>query len=153
MGVFTMPEVGITGETTNFLDPTNQGMMAAVCQDMGVLVNSLVVCMFMVDGGEWTLTEVKDLFNALTGWDYSVEELLRAGERGFTVQRLINLRDGHSAATDVLPKKMFKAAVEGARAGKVPPLEDMRADLYRHRGWDESGSPTAQTLERLGLSS
>ncbi|NQT85381.1 aldehyde ferredoxin oxidoreductase family protein [bacterium] len=153
MGVFTMPEVGITGDTTHFLDPTNQGMMAAVCQDMGVLVNSLVVCMFMIDGGEWTLTDVADLFNALTGWDYSVEDLLRAGERGFTVQRLINLRDGHSVATDVLPKKMFEAAVEGARAGKAPPLEAMLAEHYSQRGWDGDGTPTAETLARLGLSS
>lgn len=72
----------------------------------------------MIDGGDLSLTETVELFNAITGWSFSVEELLRTGERGFTVQRLINLRDGYDAKTDVLPKKMYRSAKEGFRAGK-----------------------------------
>ena len=85
--------------------------------------------------------------------DYSAEDLLEAGERGFTVQRLINLRDGYDAKTDVLPKKMFKAAKEGMRAGKVPPFAEMIKDYYDVRGWDAGGQPTDDTLSRLGLAS
>lgn len=151
MGGFEMPEVGITGKTTTMFHKENQGMMASRCQDLGSLANSLVVCLFMIDGGGWALTGVKDLFNAITGWDYTVEELLDAGERGFTSQRLMNLRDGYDAKTDVLPKKMFKAAREGGRAGQVPPAADMLRDYYEARGWDVTGSPTDATLSRLGL--
>ncbi len=151
MGGFEMPEVGITSETTTMFHKENQGMMAAKCQDLGSLANSLVVCLFMIDGGDWSLTGVKDLFNAITGWDYTVEDLLQAGERGFTSQRLMNLRDGYDAKTDVLPKKMYKAAREGGRAGQVPPLDDMLRDYYEVRGWDATGSPTDATLSRLGL--
>ncbi len=151
MGGFYIPEAGVTKDTVKFFEKENQGMMAAKCQDLAALTNSLVLCLFMVDGGEWALTGVKDLFNAITGWDYSTDDLMTAGQRGFTAQRLINIRDGYNAETDVLPKKMLQAAEQGARAGKTPPFEEMMEDYYRHRGWDESGEPTGETLERLGL--
>ena len=151
MGGFYIPEAGVTGQTTTMFHKDNQGMLAGVCQDLGSLTNSLVVCLFAVDGGGWSLTGVKDLFNAITGWDFSTDDLLRAGERGFTSQRLINIRDGYDAKTDVLPKKMFKAAKTGGRAGKVPPLDDMLRDYYQVRGWDADGVPTDETLGRLEL--
>lgn len=151
MGGFTIPEVGITDETTKFFDSQNQALLAAKCQDLGSLTNSLVLCLFMVDGGDWSMSDVAAMFNAVTGWDYSTEDLLEAGERGFVSQRLINLRDGYNVETDTLPKKMFKAAKEGARTGQVPPLAEMLQDYYQIRGWNERGEPTNATLERLGL--
>ena len=151
MGGFYIPEAGVTKETTVFFEKENQGIMAAKCQDLATLTNSLVVCLFMVDGGGWALSDVTEMFNAITGWDYSCDDLMAAGQRGFTVQRLINLRDGYGAATDVLPKKMFKAASEGHRAGKVPPLADMLEEYYGIRGWNDNGEPTDEKLQELGL--
>ena len=151
MGGFYIPEAGITKETTTLFEARNQGLVAAKCQDLASLTNSLVLCLFMVDGGDWALGDVTEMFNAVTGWAYSAQDLLEAGERGFTVQRLINLRDGYDAKTDVLPKKMLKAAKEGMRAGKVPPLAEMIKDYYDVRGWDAGGQPTNHTLSRLGL--
>jgi aldehyde:ferredoxin oxidoreductase len=94
---------------------------------------------------------MRDLFNAITGWDYSCEELMTAGERIFNVQRLINIRDGYDGQTDALPKKMFQPAREGFRAGKTPPLNELLSDYYRARQWGEHGEPTEQTLMKLGL--
>jgi len=151
MGGFYIPEAGITKDTTTFFEARNKALVAIKCQDLGALTNSLVLCLFMVDGGDWALTDVKELFNSITGWDYSTDDLLEAGERAFTVQRLINLRDGYNAKTDVLPKKMFKAAKEGRRAGQVPPMAELMRDYYRVRAWDDQGEPTDETLARLGL--
>ncbi len=151
MGGFYIPEAGITEDTTTMFEGNNQGLLADKCQDLGSLANSLVVCLFVIDGGDWALTGVKDLFNAITGWDFSALDLLRAGERGFTSQRLMNIRDGYDAKTDVLPKKMFQAAASGGRAGKVPPLAEMLRGYYQVRGWDTNGVPTDETLEGLGL--
>jgi len=151
MGGFYIPEAGVTEETTTMFEGDNQGLLAGKCQDLGSLANSLVVCLFVIDGGAWALTGVKDLFNAITGWDFSTDDLLAAGERGFASQRLINIRDGYDAKTDVLPKKMFQPAASGGRAGKVPPLADMLREYYQVRGWDAGGVPTDETLGRLGL--
>ncbi len=151
MGGFYIPEAGITDKSVKFFERDNQALVAVKCQDLGALTNSLVLCLFMVDGGEWALSGVTDLFNAITGWDFSSDDMMRAGECAFTVQRLVNLRDGYGAKTDVLPKKMFKAAKEGFRAGKELPLKEMLREYYEHRGWDADGRPTAETLSRLGI--
>jgi len=151
MGGFFMPEVGVKEGMVKFFERENQSLVAAKCQDLGGLINSLVLCMFMVDGGSWALTDLKELFNAITGWDYSVDELILAGERIFNLQRLLNIRDGYDGKTDVLPKKMFKPAKEGFRANKVIPFKELMGDYYSIRGWDKNGEPKKETLTRLGL--
>jgi len=151
MGGFFIPEIGIKEGIVKFFERENQSLLAAKCQDYFALLNSLVLCAFMVDGGDMPFSGVKDLFNAITGWDYSIEDLIEAGERIFTVQRLINIRDGYNAATDVMPKKMLQPAEEGFRAGKVPPFKELMENYYNLRGWDENGEPSQGTLDRLGL--
>jgi len=151
MGGFFIPEVDIKEGDVKFFEKKNQSRLAVECQDFGTLINSLVLCMFMVDGGDWSMTDVAGLFNAITGWDFSVEDLMLAGRRGFTVQRLNNIRDGYNKATDVLPKKMLKVAEEGFRAGKVIPFEDLMKEYYALRNWDENGAPTAKLMEQLDL--
>lgn len=151
MGGFFIPEIGIREGTVKFFESENQSMVAARCQDYFGLLNSLVICAFMTDGGGMSFTEIKDLFNAITGWNYSIRELMDAGERMFTVQRLINIRDGYNAATDVLPAKMFQTAKEGFRAGKELPFKKLMEDYYALRGWNDNGEPTQVTMERLGL--
>lgn len=151
MAGFFIPEADIKEGDVKFFERKNQAKLAAVCQNFGTLINSLVVCMFMFDGGDWTLTGVKDLFNAITGWDYSTDDLMRTGQRGFTVQRLINIRDGYDRKTDVLPKKMLQSAKEGFRAGKTIPFKELMEDYYEFRGWDANGHPGEKTLNALGL--
>jgi aldehyde:ferredoxin oxidoreductase len=152
MGGFFIPEIGIKEGIVKFFERKNQSMVAAKCQDYFALLNSLVICAFMIDGGGMSFPETQALFNAVTGWEYSIQDLMDAGERIFTVQRLINIRDGFSADTDVLPKKMFQAAKEGFRAGKVLPFKELMEDYYKLRGWDANGEPGQATLDRLGLS-
>jgi len=151
MGGFFMPEVGIEEGCVKFFEPENQSLVAAKCQDLGGIVNSLVLCMFMIDGGDWSLTDMTELVNAITGWDYSVAEVMLAGERIFTIQRMLNIRDGYDGSTDKMPKKMFNSAKEGFRAGKVIPFKELMDEYYVVRGWDSMGKPTQATLERLGL--
>jgi len=151
MGGFFIPEMGVKKGTVKFFEPDNQSLVAVRCQDLGVLANSIVICLFMIDGGDLSMTEVAELYNAITGWNLTVEQLFEAGERGFTVQRLINIRDGYDGSTDVLPKAMYQSATEGFRAGKEIPFERLMKDYYQIRGWDENGIPTAATLKRLAL--
>ena len=151
MGGFYIPEIGIQEGFTKFFERKNQSLLAARSQNFFGLLNSLVLCDFMVDGGGMTFTSVRDLFNAITGWNYTIDDLMQTGERGFTIQRLINIRDGHDGSKDNLPAKMMKPAKEGFRAGKIPPLKELLEDFYTIRGWDNSGTPTHETLKRLQI--
>ena len=75
-----------------------------------------------------------------------------AGRRSFTIQRLINVRDGITRKDDILPNKMTIAAKEGGRIGKVPLPHDKTLDeYYILRAWDKNGIPTKEALTRLGL--
>lgn len=151
MGGFFEPELGIQEGMTKFFEIENQAFIAARAQDYFGLCNALVLCAFMIDGGGLNFAGLRDMFNAITGWDFTTEELISAGERAFVAQRLINLRDGYGHDRDLLSKKILTPATEGFRAGKVPPMEQLLAEYYALRNWTEKGVPTQATLDRLGL--
>ena len=145
------PELGFPEPPDRF-DMNIAARVAKVYQDASGLYNLLTICKFMVKGASLTLTQIKEAFNLITGWGWDVKDLIRAQERAFTLQRLVNIRDGISRKDDVLPKKMFIPAKEGGRAGKVPePFEKALDEYYKLRGWDEDGIPTEETLRKLGL--
>ena len=152
MGGFYIPEVGVTRDSTAFFNPAGKAEMTIKVQDYSALLNSLVVCAFMVDGGELSYTGLAEMVNLTTGWDWSVDGFQKAGARIFTAQRLINVRDGFDRRSDTLPKKMRIPAKNGFRAGRVPvPFEPLLDEYYALRGWDGDGRPTPQTLAGLGL--
>ncbi len=148
---FEIPEIGITKECTEFFENDNKTMLAVKLQDFATLLNSLVICDFMIDGCDMPFGKALELFNAVTGWNFSIDEFIKVGTRSFTLQRLINLRDGFDGKTDTLPKVMFEAAKEGFRAGKVPPLELYLKEYYEMRGWDDNGYVKPETAQELGL--
>lgn len=144
------PEIGIARMPEPFT-AEGKAYIAAKSQDVATILNSLVICNFMLDGGGLTLLDTLKGFNAITGWNWSIEEFMTAGERIYTLQRLINIRDGMGGSYDRLPKRMFEPSQVGIRAAKVPPLQTMLAEYYRLRGWDHRGKPTKETLKRLEI--
>jgi len=152
MGGFFVPELGIVKDWTQFFCPENKSELTVKLQDYCAWMNSLVVCVFMVDGGELSFSALLELFNAVTGWEWTIDDAMRSGERIFNLQRLVNLRDGHGRHTDTIPLKMTIPAKKGFRAGKTPaPFEPYLDRYYRLRGWDRGGRPTRECLENLGL--
>jgi len=145
------PELGIDASKTVQFDTGGKAYIAAKSQDYAVLMNSLSVCEFVVNEGKLTVTELKEVFNAITGWNWSLETFIEVGERIHNLQRVINIQDGKGKEYDILPKKMFQAAKNGPRAGKIPPLNQLLKDYYRIRGWNEDGIPNSKTLKHLGL--
>ena len=145
------PELGFPEAPENF-DMEAAPRVAKSWQDASSLYNQLTLCKFMVKGSTMTLTQIKDAFNYVTGWDWEVSDLIRTGERAITMERLFNIREGFTREDDALPKKMFIPAKEGARAGKVPePFEEALDKYYEMRGFDKDGVPTPETLKDLGL--
>jgi len=145
----TLPEMGIDGP----VDPqTMDGVaeLVAAFQDWSSFWNSLVICRFM----GVSFADMVDGLNAATGWGWSGEEAAAAAERIFTLQRLVGIRFGNAAESDVLPPRALEPAQEGPRAGKAPEdLAAARAEYYALRGWDTRGVPTQDTVRRVGLHS
>jgi aldehyde:ferredoxin oxidoreductase len=95
---------------------------------------------------------VLELLNAATGVGYSLEELVRAGERIWNAERLFLVRAGFRRKEDSLPDRMTQDPLpDGPSKGMVCHLEEMLEKYYQLRGWTRDGIPTEVKLKELGL--
>jgi aldehyde:ferredoxin oxidoreductase len=125
-------------------------------QDFNSLAFSLGFCMRPQIAANYDLDTITKLFWLTTGIELSPYELLKAGERVWTVQRLFNAREGASRKDDMPPHRMMTESV--SIGGKInPPLEESHVQrlldtYYAERGWDiATGNPTGQKLIDLEL--
>lgn len=120
------------------------------------LYNCVGMCDFVgTPIGALTLERLRDYVNAATGWDMSLFELLKVGERSHTMARLFNLREGFTMNDDTLPDRMFEPLQNGALKGKALDRDEFiraRQFYYQMAGWDEQGVPIPGRLAELGLS-
>ncbi|MGB9636505.1 MAG: aldehyde ferredoxin oxidoreductase C-terminal domain-containing protein, partial [Thermoplasmata archaeon] len=117
-----------------------------------VLGNSLILCQFTHQYGAMKLPEILDVVNLATGFEYTMEELLAVGERGFVLQRMFNEREG--SIDDRLPLRFHEPLPEVPNKGVI--TEDdyyrkMLPEYYRIRGIDVTGRLKPETINRLGL--
>ncbi len=142
-----VPELGIVGGDMHDQSAEKARVVARV-MDYRAFTNSVILCHFE----DVSAQGLVDLINAVTGWDWTVEDVALAGERIYTFKRLLNHRLGMTRADDTLPKLLRQPLPDGNAAGFVPDVDTMLRHYYRVRGWDEeTGEPTAETLRRLGL--
>jgi aldehyde:ferredoxin oxidoreductase len=124
-------------------------------QTVWSLYNCIGMCDLVgVPVGALTLDRLRDFVNAATGWDMSLFELMKVGERANTMARLFNLREGFAASDDTLPQRMFEPLQNGRLAGQAIDRDEFAQALqfyYQMVGWDKEGVPTTAKLHELGL--
>ncbi|MFW6040565.1 MAG: aldehyde ferredoxin oxidoreductase family protein [Thermoplasmatota archaeon] len=122
-------------------------------EDLMTLYDMTGVCKFsrglMVDEGQL------ELLNAMTGFDMSLSEFLRAGERVYNLSKVFNIRNGFGRKDDRLPDRVFEDPVlYGPTEGETLSRREFEEELDRYyniRGWNEEGIPLKNTLKRLDL--
>ena len=121
-------------------------------------MDSLNVCEFVFGPSYqlFSMTQLAEVVNAVTGWDVTVDELQQLGARRLSMLRAFNAREGFDRSHDVLPKKLSEPRVGGPSDGKFIDFDDLEAvkdHYYRLAGWDvETGNPGKETLDALDLS-
>ena len=121
-------------------------------------MDSASMCQF-VYGPSWPLIgpdEMVELERAVTGWDFTIEEMQRIGERRLNMLRLFNAREGAGRDCDTLPKRLFDQPLKGGPSDGVcitrQELASALDDYYELAGWDkQTGVPGRAKLEELGL--
>ena len=142
----SMEDLGLP-MTDRFTDLGKAGYVARH-QHWRTVCNSLVMCFFAVVPAQTVL----ELVNAALGLDASLADLLRAGERGWNLKRIINLRLGLKPENEKLPKLLLQPLEDGGQAGHVPDVAAMLDEYYQASGWDRStGWPTPEKIAELGL--
>lgn len=130
---------------------------AAYTQIFYSILDTLELCQF-VWGPAWTLygpSEMVELVRAVTGWQVSLYELMKVGERRLNMLRWFNARQGFNRKDDRLPAKFFiPLQGEGPTAGTAIDPQEFEAalDLYYHLlGWTPEGAPSRASLANVGL--
>ncbi len=114
------------------------------------LRNCAVLCQFVA----WSYRETLEITRAATGWDTSLYELLKVGERAVTLTRLYNLQAGFNDRDDKLNERFFRPFTDGPIKGIAPDTKELdraRVTYYHMMGWDDLGRPTASRLAELGI--
>jgi len=89
--------------------------------------------------------------SAVTGLRMTVGKLKEIGERGYTLERLLNIRLGLTGAQDTLPKRLSEENQIASDPRTHVPIQTLTKAYYRIRGWDASGVPTEKKRKALGL--
>jgi len=130
-----------------------QELLYAVTDSLGICKYQTVFC--AVHAPKWE--EFTKLIQLATGMEFTKAQLMEAGERIYTTERMFNLREGFSRKDDALPERYFKeptpVGLPIAKGKKIDrdKFEKMLSEYYALHGWDENGLPKKETLEKLGL--
>lgn len=122
-------------------------------QNLFATMNSTGLCMFFTAFPGRVIEMYINFLSAVTGWDLTLEEILKTGERIFNLQRVFNIRHGHTVDMDTLPKRFTHEPLsEGVAKGEVVDLNEMLPLYYELRDWNpRTGLPSLEKLKSLGL--
>jgi aldehyde:ferredoxin oxidoreductase len=115
-----------------------------------VVPNCLTICIFP----GWSRDELVEMVRAATGFDVSVYELLKVGERALTLARVYNVREGFTSEDDTLCERSFGPTQGGALAEGGIDRDELRQAMqiyYGMAGWDQEGVPTPGKLYELDV--
>jgi len=144
------PEIFGVPQQLNRFATEGKAQWVKKLQDLFAICDSAVFCNFATFA-IW-VPEIVEMLNAITGWGWSPDELLKAGDRIYTLERLFISREGFGRKDDTLPRRLLEEPMpEGPSKGHVVKLGAMLDEYYALRGWKD-GKPTPQKLKELGLS-
>jgi aldehyde:ferredoxin oxidoreductase len=89
------------------------------------------------------------VYKLITGSKMDLGQFVRAGERIYNLERLVNVRQGLKDG-DTLPKRLTEEPQKGTDANVVR-LAPMLKKYYKIRGWDNHGIPTKKLLRKLKI--
>ena len=116
------------------------------------VVNAAGLCAFGISNAD--APKVAEDLSVVTGWDYTVADLLEIGDRIATIRHAFNLREGLSPVQFKVPGRMMgkPPLEEGPTAGVEIDLDAQVEDYLKAMDWDVStAKPSKRRLKELGL--
>src|SRR6056297_118584 len=148
---YTEPELGINEKVSPFEDKNKKWVKPFM--ELSMMTNLLGVCLFAsitiaVKGSTWT-----GLYNAATGENVKLEDMMKAAERVINLERMFNYREGFDIKDDQLPVRLTtEVAPDGLGKGNIVDNKVILEEFYESMGWNlETGIPTDEKLKELGL--
>jgi aldehyde:ferredoxin oxidoreductase len=141
----------------------NMGRLSRYSEDWYAVLSSLGICNRAQNNRFYHIGLCSELYEKATGMEMSPEAMMEAADRSWTLQRLLNAREGFSKKDDLIPDQWFQPLEsEGKKLQmmdyfRTRPLsrEDLYQtleDYYQERGWDPTtGYPSRKKLKSLDL--
>jgi aldehyde:ferredoxin oxidoreductase len=135
-------------------DYANRGEHHKAASEYMQVVNSGGMCQFIMMAAN--TANIPTWFNAVTGWDMDLDEMMTAGERIANLRMAYEVREGGNPRTRAVPPRVTGDSIEATHTG---PLEGTRLDtellerdFLAACDWDvNSCKPSRAKLEALGL--
>ncbi|TES84185.1 MAG: aldehyde ferredoxin oxidoreductase [Dehalococcoidia bacterium] len=121
--------------------------------DFSHVVSCTGTCIF----GFWALPDVDafiDFMNAVSGWDFTREEIFKTGERIANMRQAFNIREGLNPLKYKIPGRIYghPAPTQGPLAGVTVDEDTLYSEYLTAMDWDtRTTKPTKQKLLELGL--
>ena len=124
-------------------------------EDFSAVLDSLIWCKFLRKAFDDFYGESAAIYQQVTGYPFTVDQLRLAGERINNLKKLFNIREGWVREDDTLPGRVLSEKLtDGVGQGiglSQKDLDMMIEGYYRVRGWTPEGDIPASKLRELGL--
>jgi len=149
-GSMYIPEIEELAVDIEEMSSDGKAILNVACQDYGMFFSS---CAVFCNLGATPLnaTQAVSMVNHVTGFDYTLEEIINIGKRVWYLKRGLTNLFGARAKDDFLPKRLMTAMEDGPTEGSVPDMEKMLSEFYELRGFNKDGVPKKEVLEDVGL--
>jgi aldehyde:ferredoxin oxidoreductase len=118
-------------------------------------MDSLTLCVLtFAPVRSYTMKHLIDIMDAVTGWENSLWEVMKVGERRTNLAKVFNYREGVRRKDDKLPEKLYEPL-------KKQNMEDSQIDrdefnraidlYYEMMNWDVEGRPRDAKLHELDV--
>jgi len=129
-------------ELSGMIDPAaikGKAEMFVDFEDRLTLFDTLILCRFYRDLYPWEA--LCEIVQGTTGLEADQASLAAISARVSDTVRQFNMQEGLRREDDRLPARFYKEALKGGHHIGEAELDQMLADYYRLRGWDEEGRP------------
>lgn len=142
-------ELGVTPFGSIKVDPLEwkgKGELTKIFQDLHAFSDSLDLCKFsaFAEGAE----EYAAQYGAMLGIPFTVDDVMRTGERIYNLERYYNNLAGFGEGSDYLPTRFtHEPSTMPGSQGHVCELNEMLAEYYAARGWVNGVVPESKLKE------
>ena len=142
-------ELGVVAIESDPLSWRGKGQLVKTFQDLHAFSDSLDLCKFsaFAQGAQ----EYAAQYAVARGEAFGPDDVMRAGERIYNLERYYNNLAGFREGSDTLPDRFTKeASTMAGSKGHVSELDQMLVEYYEARGWRNAVVP-ADKLRQLEI--
>lgn len=148
-GYTVASEIAGIPEPTDRLKPEGKGELLKIFQDLLSFSDSMNICKF--SSFSENAENYAEQYSAMTGIPFTADDVMKAGERIYNLERHYNNLAGfNKREDDFLPKRFTEEVATGNSAGHVSRMDIMLDEYYQVRGWVDGIVPESK-LKELGI--